>query len=124
MFECPFCKTRNKSHFSSYIVDLNPNKYDYDTITAKVLCFYCGDEFTVEADLNWKLKDTVKEPNPKYKLLAPAWYKNENGEEFVLAYCSIVTLQGFELSTHSRFSPFKTINGDIIRLHNNIVKKI
>jgi len=125
MLACPLCKTTNKNHFSSYIVDLNPNKLTNDTITARVQCLYCNDEFTVEANLDWKIKKTFnKEPNPKYTVISITWYKDENGVEFPLSPGSILTLQGFELSTHSDYSPFETASGSLIRLHNNRVKKI
>ncbi len=126
MLACPLCKTTNKNHFSSYIVDLNPNKLTNDTITARVQCLYCNDDFVVESDINWKLKDTVKEPNPKYKLTASVWYESPliHEDDIYLPKGEIVELQGFYLSKHSRFSPFKTKYNHTIRLSNNIVSKI
>lgn len=125
MIICPLCQTSDLNKFigSAIINTYLPSKL----IRTSLRCTYCGHDFYVETDLNWKTSiDTAKVriPNLEYTVIATTWYKDEKGTEFVLSPGSILTLQGFELSTHSNFSPFKTASGSIIRLHNNRVKRI
>ena len=92
MIICPLCKTSDLNKFigSAIINTYVPSKF----IRASLRCTYCGHDFYVETDLNWKTsKDTakVKIPNPKYTVISITWYKNEKGIEFSLSPGSILT---------------------------------
>lgn len=131
MIVCPLCGTTDKNKFvgSLLLTDLQEkfvrNIVLKSFVKVIVQCGYCSDNFYVETDLNWKTsKDVDKIANPKYTVIATTWYKDDNGVEQMLIPKCVITLQGFELSTHSDYSPFKTVNGDIVRIHNKRVKRI
>jgi len=123
MIVCPLCRTSSIHSF------IGNRKLELDVRFTKIIldvkCTYCNHDFTVTSDINWKIfKAAAKIPNPDYTVIATTWYKDEKGVEYVIEPGNVITLQGFELSTHSNYSPFKTEYGDIIRIHNNRVKRI